>query len=52
MSNLFLENVGRIFRLGHGWVTHEVLLEATKATFASTNFIVVNANEVTTIDNT
>ncbi len=29
-----------------------MLLEATKVTFASTNFIVVSAYEVTTIDNT
>jgi hypothetical protein len=39
-----------------GWgmvkVMHVVLLEATKTTFATTPFIVVNVNEVTTIDNT
>ncbi len=29
-----------------------MLLEATKATFDSTNFSVVNVNEVTTINNT
>lgn len=30
---------------------HEVLLEANKSTFALPNFIVVNAYEMTTIDN-
>ncbi len=33
-------------------VMYDVLLEAIKATFACANFIAVNANEVTTIDNT
>jgi hypothetical protein len=33
-------------------VMHELLLEATKATFFFATFIVINANEVTTIDNT
>jgi hypothetical protein len=32
-------------------VMHKVLLEATKAAFATTSFITVNANEVTIIDN-
>ncbi len=31
---------------------HNVLLEAIKATFVHVNFIVISANEVTTIDNT
>jgi hypothetical protein len=39
-----------------GWgmveVMYGVLLEAIKATIACANFIVVSANEVTTIDNT
>ncbi len=33
-------------------VMHKVLLEATKAAFAATSFIPVNANEVTIFDNT
>ncbi len=33
-------------------VMHIVLLEATKVTFVVAPFIAVNANEVTTIDNT
>jgi hypothetical protein len=32
-------------------VMHEFLLEATKATFVFATFIVINANEITTIDN-
>jgi hypothetical protein len=31
---------------------HKLLLEATKATFVFATFIVINENEVTTIDNT
>ncbi len=31
---------------------HDMLLKATKVAFVCANFIVVNANEVTTIDNT
>jgi len=30
---------------------HEVLLEANKSTFSLANFIVINAYEMTTIDN-
>ncbi len=33
-------------------VMHKVLSKATKATFVFANFIIVSANEVTTIDNT
>ncbi len=33
-------------------VMHNVLLKATKATFVHANFIVVNVDEITTIDNT
>jgi hypothetical protein len=33
-------------------VMHELLLEATKATFVFATLIVINANELTTIDNT
>jgi hypothetical protein len=32
-------------------VMHVMLLEATKAEFVATTFIVVSVNEVTTIDN-
>jgi hypothetical protein len=32
-------------------VMHEILLEATKAAFASTHFIAINIDEVMTIDN-
>jgi hypothetical protein len=33
-------------------VMHEILLEATKAAFASTHFIAISIYEVMTIDNT
>jgi hypothetical protein len=33
-------------------VMHNMLLKATKVAFVPANFIVVNSNEVTTIDNT
>ncbi len=48
----FLEALVNSSSWGMAKVMHKVLLKATKATFVHANFIVVNADEVTTIDNT
>ncbi len=49
---VFRRNWSNVSSWGMVEVMDKVLLEATKATFASANFIDVNVNEATTTDNT
>jgi hypothetical protein len=52
MTSIFLKTLDWQVWLGDGKNHDKVLLEAIKATFITTSFIMVNANEVIAINNT